>query len=212
MRLKNTMGCFTEFSFSDVSMDPQEFEDYKSKYLDLYDKVKSNTEKEKVSILDDLDFEVELLHLDIINVSYIIALLRQMQESSEKDKKKKRDEILGILDTEVQLRSKRELIERFITEQFPDIPKNADVGEEFEKYWDDQKQKAIEALGDSEDLDVDGLQKVIGDFLFTEKEPRRDEVIGIMNTRPSLKERGTITERIISKIKEFVETFIDGID
>lgn len=212
MRLKNTMSCFTEFSFSDVSMDPQEFEDYKSKYLDLYDKVKSNAEKDKVSILDDLDFEVELLHRDIVNVSYIIALLRQMQEAPEKDRKKKHDEIMGMLDTEVQLRSKKELIERFITEQFPDIPKTADVGEEFEKYWDEQREKAIEELGKAEDLDVEGLQKMIGDYLFTEKVPRRDEVIGIMNTRPSLKERGTITERIIGKIKDFVETFIDGID
>ena len=56
MRLKNMLGCFTDFSFDDLSIDEQEFEDYKSKYLDIYDKVRTGTEKEKVSILDDIDF------------------------------------------------------------------------------------------------------------------------------------------------------------
>ena len=67
-------------------------------------------------------------------------------------------------------------------------------------------------MSEIEGLDAEGLQKIIGDYLFTEKTPLRDDVIGIMQTRPKLKERGTITERIIAKIKAFVETFIDGVD
>ena len=35
----------------------QDFEDYKSKYLDLYDKVKTETRGEKASILEEVDFE-----------------------------------------------------------------------------------------------------------------------------------------------------------
>ena len=45
IRLKNIMECFTEFSFQSLSMDEQAFADYRSKYLDLYDKVKANHEK-----------------------------------------------------------------------------------------------------------------------------------------------------------------------
>ena len=56
-------------------MSAQEFENYKSKYLDLYDKVRTATPREKVSILDDVDFEVELIHRDEINVRYILTLL-----------------------------------------------------------------------------------------------------------------------------------------
>lgn len=40
----------------------------------------------------------------------------------------------------------------------------------------------------------------------------RDEIVGILNERPKLKERSTVSERIITKIKTFVETFIDGVD
>ncbi len=56
-------------------MDEQSFENYKSKYLDLYDKVKNNEAKQKTSILNDIDFELELIHRDLINVAYIINLL-----------------------------------------------------------------------------------------------------------------------------------------
>ncbi len=212
IRIKNILGCFTEFSFDDLAMDEQVFEDYKSKYLDLYDKVRTNKQKEKVSILEDIDFELELIHRDEINVGYIINLLRNLQFAKPAEQEDQRKAILGILETEKQLRSKKELIERFIAEHFPAIPREGDVGVAFEKYWTEEKHKAVQALSEAEGLDIDGLQKVIGDYLFTEKTPLRDELIDIMNTRPGLKERRAITERVIDKIKAFVETFIDGVD
>jgi type I restriction enzyme, R subunit len=212
IRIKNVLDCFTEFTFDDLPMDEQNFSDFKSKYLDLYDKVRSNNEKEKVSILDDIDFELELIRRDTVNVSYIISLLTSLQSAKPEDKEKQHKTILAILDTEVQLRSKKELIEKFIAHNFPNITKGGDINQEFETYWSGQKQKAVEELSQAEGLDIDGLQKIIGDYLFTEKIPMRDDVIGIMSSRPSLKERASISERIIGKIKAFVETFIDGVD
>jgi type I restriction enzyme R subunit len=212
MRLKNVLECFTEFTFDDLPMSEQLFADYRSKYLDLYEKVKSDREKEKVSILDDLDFELELIRRDKINVSYIIALLQHMQDAQPEEREKQHRTILNILDTETQLRSKKELIERFIAVNFPDIPTDGDVGEAFESFWSQEKEKAVRSLSDAEGLDLEGLQKIIGDYLFTEKTPLRDDVVGIMNQRPRLRERRSVAERIISQIKAFVETFIDGVD
>jgi type I restriction enzyme R subunit len=206
------LECFTEFTFDDLLMDAQVFADFRSKYLDLYDKVKSNNEKEKVSILDDLDFELELIRSDTINVSYIISLLKNLKNAQPAEQEKQCKAIINILDTETQLRSKKELIERFITTNFPKIPKGGDVGQEFESYWSEQKQKAVEELSESEGLDLDGLQKVIGKYLSTEKEPMSDDVVGILKERPKLKERSNVSQRIIDKIKDFVETFIDGVD
>src|SRR5690606_11559484 len=77
MRLKNVLGTFTEFEFDDLVMSEQDFEDYKSKYLDIYDSSKKPG-KEKVSILNDVDFELELIHRDEINVSYILKLLANL--------------------------------------------------------------------------------------------------------------------------------------
>jgi type I restriction enzyme R subunit len=174
--------------------------------------VQSDTEKEKVSILDDIDFELELIRRDKINVSYIIGLLKNLQDATPEEREKKHKSLLNMLDTEAQLRSKKELIEKFIANHFPDIPKGGDISEEFESYWSDEKKKAIEELSASEGLALEALQKVIGDYLFTDKPPMRDDVIKIMEKRPSLKQRATVSERIIVKIKSFVETFIDGVD
>ena len=135
-----------------------------------------------------------------------------MKNADAATRKKQQKIIMDILDTEAQLRSKKELIERFIEQHFPNIPGDGDVGEEFESFWSEEKQKAIEALGASENLDIDGLHNVIGDYLFTEKAPLRDDVISIMQARPSLKERKPVAERIISKIIDWVETFVDGVD
>jgi len=212
IRIKNVLDCFTEFSFDDLPIDEQVFADFRSKYLDLYDKVRSETQKEKVSILDDIDFEIELISRDKINVSYIISLLHNMKEKSEEEQSKTRKTIMDILDTETQLRSKKELIERFIADHFADIPASANVAEEFDTYWTEEKRKALVSLGEEEGLDPNGLEKVLGNYLFTEKTPMRDEIIEIMETRPSLRERSTVAERVIDKIRGFVETFIDGVD
>lgn len=212
MRIKNVLECFTQFTFDDLPMDEQLFADFRSKYLDLYDKVKGDTQKEKVSILDDIDFEIELIRRDKINVSYIIALLMDMKDKKPSEQAKARKNIMDILDTETQLRSKKELIERFISQHFDGISAQEDVGEVFDNFWSEEKQKALMTIRDEEGLDKDGLERILGNYLFTEKTPMRDEVIGIMETRPSLKDRSNVAERVINKIKDFVDTFIEGVD
>ena len=212
IRVKNVLDCFTEFDFSALPMDEQTFADFRSKYLDLYDKVRSEKAKEKVSILDDLDFEVELISRDKINVSYIINLLREMRGKRPEDQAKTRKTIMDVLDTEAQLRSKKELIERFISEHFANLPASADVGEEFDNYWEAQRIQAMKALSQDEGLEASGLDKVMEQYQFTGKTPMRDDVIGIMEKRPSLRERRSVADRVIEKIKTFVETFIEGVD
>ena len=92
--MKNVLTSFSDFKWDDLSMTEQQFEDYKSKYLDLYDKVKSDHEKEKVQILDDVDFELELIHRDEINVAYIIHLLIKLKANQKKDAQQIEKEIL----------------------------------------------------------------------------------------------------------------------
>lgn len=212
IRVKNVLDCFTQFDFSSLPLDAQTFADYRSKYLDLYDKVRSEKAKEKVSILDDLDFEIELITRDKINVSYIITLLQNLKGKTPAEQEKARKNIMDVLDTEAQLRSKKELIERFIAEHFANLPAAADVGAEFDSYWAEEKRRAIESLSVEEGINQEGLEQVIGAYLFTEKTPMRDDVIGIMEKRPALRERRSVADRVIEKIKGFVETFIDGVD
>jgi type I restriction enzyme R subunit len=212
MRTLNVLKTFTEFTFEDISINEQTFEDYKSKYLDLRDKVKRENAKEKVSILNDIDFELELIHRDEINVTYILKLLANLKNSVSVDEKEKQlKNIMDIVAGDTQLRSKRELIEKFINEHLPIIKDSEDIPDVFIQFMTTEKLEAIKSLSKEENLDSQKLEKVIGDYMFTEKIPLRDDIIDTMNIRPSLKERKMKAERITNKILEFVEIFISGI-
>ncbi len=211
MRLKNILSTFTEFTFDDLSVNKQTFEDYKSKYLDLYDKVKSHDVLERVSILQDIDFELELIHRDEINVAYILKLLAKLKDATPEDKEQQEKAIYDIIAGDTRLRSKRELIEKFINQHLPLIEDSEDIGDEFANFISIEKMRAIKDLSDKEDLDATKLENVIGDYLFTEKKPLRDDIVDLMNQRPSLKERKVKSERVTSKILKFIETFINGI-
>ena len=65
-------------------------------------------------------------------------------------------------------------------------------------------------MSKDENLNYNNLVNTVSNYLFTQKEPMRDEVISLINERPSLKERKSISKRITDKIVQFVETFIDG--
>lgn len=210
MRLKNVLSTFTEFEFDDLVMSEQDFEDYKSKYLDIYDSSKGPG-KERVSILNDVDFELELIHRDEINVSYILKLLAKLKDAAPEDQEKQKKAIVELIVGESQLRSKRELIEKFINQTLPVIEDSEDIPEEFLNFWTRERVEAIKNLSEEESLDAEKLEQVIGDFIYTEKEPLRDDIIGMMTKRPSLRDRKTIAERVKTKIMDFVETFINVI-
>jgi len=210
IRIKNILASYTNFDFKDLEIDEQTFEDYKSKYLDLYDKSRRHTEKEKVSILDDIDFELELIHRDEINVTYIINLLKGLKAAPEKEHDTRKEQIIDAMMSELELRSKRELIEKFINKHLPMIPDAESVPDAFDAFWEAEKQRAIQVFSETEQLDPDKLESVIGDFLYTNREPLRDDVIGMMKVRPKLSQRKSTAERLIQKVTDYVDTFISG--
>src|SRR5690606_26315191 len=114
MRLLNILKSFADFDFGDLEMTEFEFDGYKSKYLDLWTDRSKNPENGKESILNDVDFELELIHRDEINVSYILSLLANLKDANLKGDKleQKKKEIRDILSSDAKLRSKRELIEK----------------------------------------------------------------------------------------------------
>jgi type I restriction enzyme R subunit len=212
MRLKNQLETFVDFDFTQLWMTGQEFEDYKSKYLDLYDKVRTATNKEKVSILDDVDFEVELIHRDEINVRYILALLAIYHGKGDADKEKIRGQIADLLNSEIQLRSKRELILEFIDNNMPHISDSDMIGDEFDEFWTTKQREAFERLCQEEGIKAENLQQIIADYLFTEQKPMPDVIIKMLERKPKVLERRSIIERITQKILTFVDVFINGID
>lgn len=211
MRLKNQLETFVDFDFTQLWMTGQEFEDYKSKYLDLYDKVRTATSKEKVSILDDVDFEVELIHRDEINVRYILALLAIYHGKGDAEKERIRGQIADLLNSEIQLRSKRDLILEFIDSNMPQISDADMIGDEFDEFWTRKQREAFERLCQEEGIKAENLQQIIANYLFTEQKPMPDAIIKMLERKPKVLERRPIIERITQKVLNFVDVFINGI-
>ncbi|TQO37520.1 type I restriction enzyme R subunit [Arenibacter algicola] len=210
MRNMNVLQSYTDFDWDDLPIGEQEFEDYKSKYLDLYEKVKRETAKEKTSILDDIDFELELIHRDRVNVAYILKLLGKLKDSKTTDAKTQKKAIIDLLGGDIMLRSKRELIEKFIEENLPKIDDVDDIQEEFETYWQEQKVLALGKICEEEHLDKAQFKSLIDTYIYSGQEPIKDDVFKCLDNRPSILKAREIGERILSKMKEFVQVFIEG--
>ena len=211
MRTKNILDGFSNFKWSDLMISEQQYEDYKSKYLDLYDKMKGQGvgESEKVSILEDVDFELELIHKDEINVAYILKLLAKYSESdTPADKKKQRENITNILNSNPQLRSKRELIEQFIDTALVGINSD-DIEEEYDKFVEVEKEKALSKLIDKEKLHRVELIDVIDTYLYDGRKPLTDDIAKTLQVKPKLLERKKVIPRILDEIVGFVEKFYD---
>jgi type I restriction enzyme R subunit len=210
LRNMNVLQSYTDFNWDDLPIDEQEFEDYKGKYLDLYEKVKRDTAKEKTSILDDIDFELELIHRDRINVAYILKLLSKLKGANSAEAQAQKKAIIDLLGGDIKLRSKRELIEKFIDENLPHIVDEDAIEEEFEQYWQDQKVLALGKLCEEENLDKAQFKALIDAYIYSGQEPIRDEVFKCLDNRPSILKAREIGERILDKMKEFIEVFVNG--
>ena len=212
MRLRNVLTSFSEFDDEDLSLPAQRFADYRSAYLDLYDKVKTDSHKEKASILEDVDFELELIHRDVINVQYILTLLAKLYGANAADAPQIRKLILDTVAGDIELRSKRELIEQFIEQNLPKIKDAAEIPESFETFWEIERLAAFDQLVREEHLDADKLKKVIDRYVYTGKEPLPDPDIIELITHPlKLAERAPTRKRVLEKVVNFVATFIRGI-
>ena len=212
MRLRNILESFSEFNDEDLALPAQRFADYRSAYLDLYDKVKTDNTKEKASILDDVDFELELLHRDVINVQYILTLLARLYDADEKEGQALRKLVLDSVAGDIELRSKQELIQKFIDSALPWLSSSAEIPDSFEEFWEQERLSAFEALCKEEQLDAEKLEKVIDRYVYTGKKPLPDpDIIQLIKRPLKLAERSPTRTRVLEKVVNYVATYIHGI-
>jgi type I restriction enzyme R subunit len=211
LRLKNILVSFADFTFTDATITEQTFENYKGKYLDIYDKVKRGHSKEKASILEEVDFELELVRRDEVNVSYILRLIARMVGADEAKQRELHKTVMDTMANEAQLRSKRELIERFIQSNLPNVTSASDVEGEFDQFLSEEQVKAFRTMCQEEGLDPDKTQALLDRYISTSRLPRHHDLGNVLQTQPSVLQRESILSRVKTRIQEFIETFIEGV-
>jgi len=207
LRVKSSLETFAEFSFKNIGISEQEFYDYQSKYLDIHEERKDN-ETDTESILDQIDFELELTIRDIIDFDYIIYLIAGLKNISSKAvREKKTDEILKLFDRDVKLRKKKDLIKKFIEENLPKIDKSDDVEKAFNKFWETEQSKSLKSIAEKENIPIDKFEQLITDYFYTQKMPRSQDIADLMPKAPKILERKGIIDRIKGAIEDIVDIF-----
>lgn len=210
LRLRNVIVSFADFSFDVVNIDEQTLENYKGKYLDIYDKVKRYG-KEKISILDDIDFELELTRRDEVNVSYILRLIVRMVGADKEKQSELKKVISDTMANAAELRSKRELIERFINGTLPEITNASDVEGEWAEFVSEEQVKEFQAMCQEEGLDADKIQLLLDRYVSNGRIPRDHELSTALTSQPSVLQRDNIITKVKNRITSFIDTFIEGV-
>ena len=218
---------------ADLGMSEQQFMDFRSKYLDIYDAVDGGrkpsgkdstpdedadpTETSTDSAIGDIDFCLELLHSDIINVTYILGLIADLNPYSE-DYQEKRTHIIDTMIKDAELRSKAKLIDGFIQQNVDDDRDNfmarkqkfdgtSDLEERLNNYITTERNNAVDKLAKEEGLDVSVLNHYLSEYDYLQKE--QPEIIQEALKEKHLgliKKRKTLT-RILDRLKSIIRTF-----
>ena len=195
-----TLETFIDFDWADIRcMSQQEYEDFKSRYQTIYDLIKQQRKAEKASILLDIDFAIDIIETDRINVAYIMNLLRNVDLVNPSQKKKDIEHIKNELlrSDSPELKKKIDLIQAFLNEVVIGMNPNVDMDESWAQYEQRKRNEEIEAFAKEKEIDGEYLKGVIAEYEFSgniDREGIRDQV-----KLPLLKAR-----KLISEIEEFI--------
>ena len=203
-----SLHTFIEFSFDQnaLTMSEQEYQDYKSKYLMLYSRQK--TDREVVSVLNDVDFCIELMESDRINVAYIMNLIRNIHFDDAKQKdydiKHIKDE-LGRTDNP-QLLKKVEILQSFLDTVVAGLNSADEIDAAYNDFENAEKQKEIEAFAHQEDIDAKILTDFISEYEFSGTMDAGNIRDRLTKPMPLLKKR-SLVNRIVEFIRKHTEKY-----
>jgi type I restriction enzyme R subunit len=142
LRIRNILLSFDEFISNQILSD-RDIQDYHSMYIDLYNEFRKKEEGEKEKVNDDLVFEMELIKQVEINIDYILELVKKYHQDHIKNKEILTD-INKAIDSSIELRNKKDLINQFIASLDASSVIDVDWPEYVEKKMNEELNEIIE--------------------------------------------------------------------
>ena len=212
----------------DLGMTEQQFNDYKSKYLDITvgfiepPVIPSVVAEDPVPYgnsqgLEDIDFCLELLHSDIINVAYILELIAELDPYSN-DYSEKRQHIIDTMIKDAGMRGKAKLIDGFIRKNVDEDKENfmsgrskadgtSELEEHLNQYIVSERNKAVNSLAEEEKISSSVLNHFLKEYDYLQKEQPeiiqkalKEKHLGLIKTRKAL-------TRILDRLRNIIRTF-----
>lgn len=210
LRVLNRLETFSNFDFEDLDISKDEFESFKSKYVDMYDTLVGSrgSDGTKTSIIDEVDFEIELLKKDSINVAYIVSLLKNL-DSNQASFAKDVEFILKTMESSPVLRNKKELLERFIKEnrEILTFESKEDIEDGLAEFLKKEKEKAIQNMIAEEELKAESVNNIIEKCEFTSRTADYEDVRNSFIKKPSILKLKPRIETIQHKIENILDKF-----
>ena len=207
LRVRNILATFDEFAGNEI-LSERDVQDYHSAYIDLYNEFRKNVEEEKENINDDVVFEMELIKQVEINIDYVLGLIKKYHEDHIKNRELLVD-INKAIDSSVELRNKKDLINQFITS----LDVHSIVDEDWRKFVEEKKVEELEQIIKNENLDREATYKFIKNAFRDGSVPATgttiSKVLPPVSRFSPTGERSQKRESVLSKLTSFFERFFD---
>lgn len=207
LRIRNILTTFDEFAGNEILSD-RDVQDYHSAYIDIYNEFRKEKTDEKENVNEDVVFEMELIKQVDINIDYILGLIKIYHEDHTKNKELLLD-INKAIDSSVELRNKKDLINQFIAS----LDIHSVVDDDWQKFVEGKKVEELESIIESEGLDHDAT------YTFIKNAFRNGSVVttgtAITKILPPVSrfsptgERSKKRESVIDKLTRFFERFFN---
>ena len=206
LKAVNLLQCFDDFK-DKVLISERDMQDYQSMYIDVYNKFRNREKHDKEDITEDVVFEIELVKQVEVNIDYIMLLVAKYHDEHSGNAEI-RLSITKAIDSSIELRNKKDLIENFIDSLTPEV---TDVDVVWHAYVQRQKEQELESIITEERLKPEETRRFV-EASFRDGAIRENgtEVAAILPPMSRFsKDRATKKETVLSRLKAFFERFRD---
>lgn len=207
LKLMNILKSFDEFEGKEVLSD-RDFQDYHGMYIHLYNEFRTQGGGDRENVNDDIEFEMELIKQVEINIDYILMLIRKYYESHLEDK----EIVVNIskaIDSSVDLRNKKELIEKFVASLTP----TSNVDDDWNIYVEEEKKAELEKIITEEKLKEEETKTFISNsFKNGEIQSAGTAFAKILPPVSRFSPTGDLMkkkETVLEKLKAYFDRFFD---
>jgi len=207
LKVKNILTTFDEFAGNEI-LTPRDVQDYHSMYINLYNDFRGKNKGDSENVNDDIVFEMELIKQVEINIDYILELIRKYHQSHLKDK----EIVISItkaIESSVELRNKKELIDKFIESLTPET----NVDDDWHSFVDAKKLEELDSIITEENLDKDETYKFINNaFRDGYVQSTGTAIVKVMPPVSRFSQSGARTkkrETVLDKLSAFFNKFWD---
>jgi len=215
LKTENILKNFDEFENFEKIISDRQMQDMKSVYVDICEEIRNagkddqNNSNEQGIDFSDIEFQIDLLRTDEINLDYILELILEKTKEHD-DIETLKSEIRRVIRTSLGTRAKENLVINFINKtDLKKLKNNGEILAAFYKYAKEEKKEKIDELVKDENLKEDSrrfIEKSINKGFVDYAGSELDSILPPTSRRKGARE--VKKQSVLEKIRKMVEIFI----